>query len=54
MAVKYKDIQNISVIGAGLMGHGIAQVFAAQGYPVTLMDVRDELLSEAKVIRESK
>ena len=47
MAVKYKDIQNISVIGAGLMGHGIAQVFAAQGYPVTLMDVRDELLSEA-------
>ncbi len=47
MAVKYEDIQNVSVIGAGLMGHGIAQVFAARGFSVTLMDVRDEILSEA-------
>ena len=28
----------IAVIGAGLMGHGIAQVFACAGHPVTITD----------------
>jgi 3-hydroxybutyryl-CoA dehydrogenase len=28
----------IAVIGAGLMGHGIAQVFALAGHPVTITD----------------
>jgi 3-hydroxybutyryl-CoA dehydrogenase len=37
----------IGVIGAGLMGHGIAQIFAIQGYTVALMDVKEELLSKA-------
>ena len=32
-------VKNTSVVGAGLMGHGIAQVFAAAGYQVTLMDI---------------
>jgi len=27
---------NVAVIGAGLMGHGIAQVFASAGHSVTL------------------
>jgi 3-hydroxybutyryl-CoA dehydrogenase len=40
-------IENITVIGAGLMGHGIAQIFAANGYNVTLMDLNQELLSDA-------
>lgn len=31
-------IQNISVIGAGTMGHGIAHVFARHGYKVRLYD----------------
>jgi 3-hydroxybutyryl-CoA dehydrogenase len=30
--------QNIAVIGAGLMGHGIAQVFAAAGHRVSIHD----------------
>jgi len=30
--------QNIAVVGAGTMGNGIAHVFAAHGYPVTLID----------------
>ncbi|HET6362366.1 MAG TPA: 3-hydroxybutyryl-CoA dehydrogenase [Gemmatimonadota bacterium] len=30
--------RNISVIGAGTMGNGIAHVFAIHGYPVTLID----------------
>jgi 3-hydroxybutyryl-CoA dehydrogenase len=37
----------ISIIGAGLMGHGIAQVFAIHGHPVTLMDVHDGALTQA-------
>ncbi|TAK54461.1 MAG: 3-hydroxyacyl-CoA dehydrogenase family protein [Gammaproteobacteria bacterium] len=32
----------IAVIGAGLMGAGIAQVFAARGYPVTVFDPLEE------------
>ena len=28
----------IAVVGAGLMGHGIAQVFAAAGHPVAVFD----------------
>ncbi|MBN1905576.1 MAG: NAD(P)-binding domain-containing protein [Deltaproteobacteria bacterium] len=41
------EMQNISIIGAGLMGHGIAQVFAQNGYPVTLMDLNEEFLANA-------
>ena len=40
-------IKNIAVIGAGLMGHGIAQIFAVHGYAVTLMDVNEDLLGKA-------
>jgi 3-hydroxybutyryl-CoA dehydrogenase len=47
-------IKRISVIGAGLMGHGIAQVFAAAGYQVTLMDIdRDRLERALLDIREN-
>lgn len=30
--------QRIAIIGAGLMGHGVAQVFAAAGHAVTITD----------------
>jgi 3-hydroxybutyryl-CoA dehydrogenase len=39
--------KNIAVIGAGLMGHGIAQIFAVHGHPVNLMDLEDTVLSNA-------
>lgn len=39
--------QGVGVIGAGLMGHGIAQIFAVRGYSVALMDVKEELLSKS-------
>ena len=35
----------MAVIGAGTMGHGIAQVAAASGYPVILRDVDKETLA---------
>ena len=42
-----QEPQRVGVIGAGLMGHGIAQIFATRGYSVTLTDVKEELLSKA-------
>ena len=41
------SIKNITVIGAGTMGNGIAHVFAQNGYPVTLVDVGREALDRA-------
>ncbi len=37
--------QQVGVVGAGLMGGGIAQVAAAAGYDVVLRDVSDEALA---------
>jgi len=39
------DIKNVSVIGAGTMGNGIAQVFAQSGYDVTMIDISEDFLS---------
>jgi 3-hydroxybutyryl-CoA dehydrogenase len=50
--MKAEDIRTISVIGAGFMGCGIAQVFASKNYNVHLYnrphpeDVKDEFLSK--------
>lgn len=41
-------INNITVIGGGLMGSGIAQVSAQIGNNVTLVDVSDEALQKSK------
>jgi len=38
----------IAVIGAGLMGHGIAQIFAAAGHKVALHDPDAKILGSAK------
>jgi 3-hydroxybutyryl-CoA dehydrogenase len=41
------DIRNVAVIGAGTMGHALAQVFAAHGCTVGLTDNRPEVLPQA-------
>jgi 3-hydroxybutyryl-CoA dehydrogenase len=41
------NLESIAVIGAGLMGQGIAQIFASQGYRVSLLDVSEEILVKA-------
>ena len=41
-------IKNVGVIGAGQMGVGIAHVCAASGFNIKLVDISDEILSEAK------
>lgn len=41
------EIKHIAVVGAGTMGHGIAQVCATYGHRVTLIDVVPEQLERA-------
>ena len=44
--------ERIAVIGGGMMGSGIAQIFAAAGHLVTLQDVYPEVLQRAlEIIR---
>jgi len=43
-----KEIKEVLVVGAGTMGHGIAQSFAMNELPVSLADVNEELLRRAK------
>ncbi len=38
------QIQKICVLGAGVMGHGIAQVCATGGYQVTLWDIEEKFV----------
>ena len=40
------DIKTVGVLGAGLMGHGIAQVAAQSGYDVVLREVDQEHLDK--------
>ncbi|MBK8671342.1 MAG: 3-hydroxybutyryl-CoA dehydrogenase [Saprospiraceae bacterium] len=40
-------MKNVTVIGAGTMGNGIAQVFAAENYSVIICDVSETALSKA-------
>ncbi len=40
-------IKNVSVIGAGTMGNGIAHVFAQHHFNVTLIDISENQLQKA-------
>ncbi len=40
-------VKKITVLGSGIMGHGIAQVCAMAGYNVTLRDIESSLLDKA-------
>ena len=39
-------MNNISVIGSGTMGNGIAHIFALNGYQVSLTDISEEVLNK--------
>lgn len=41
------SIKNITVLGSGVMGHGIAQVSAMSGYNVVLRDIEQQFLDKA-------
>jgi 3-hydroxybutyryl-CoA dehydrogenase len=47
------EIRSIGVVGAGTMGHGIAQVAATSGYEVMLVDVAPEAIERALAMMRS-
>jgi len=42
------DIKNVGVVGAGVMGRGVAQNLAQTGHDVVLVDVSEEILDAAR------
>jgi len=51
--LKVEDVKIVGVVGAGIMGRGIAQTCAQAGYTVHLLDVEIGLLEKAlKLIKE--
>jgi len=42
------EVKQIGVIGAGIMGHGIAQVSAIAGFRVLLPDIEEAFLQKAR------
>jgi len=47
------EIRNITVLGAGMMGPGIAQLFAVRGYRTTVWGLENELPLVAETIRSN-
>ena len=47
------DIKKIFVVGAGVMGHGLAQSFAEGGYQVSLYSRTEKTLDRARGLIES-
>jgi 3-hydroxybutyryl-CoA dehydrogenase len=42
--LKIEEVKNIAVLGAGIMGHGIAQVCAEKGFQVNLQDMKEDFV----------
>jgi 3-hydroxybutyryl-CoA dehydrogenase len=42
------ELKNVAIVGAGIMGSGIAQISAMSGYSVTLTDISASQLDKAK------
>ena len=42
-----EDIKHVLIIGAGSMGHSIAQVYAQGGFEVSLVDINEKILDRA-------
>ena len=44
--MQLEDVQRVAVLGAGNMGHGIAEVAALAGYDVSLRDIEEEFVQD--------
>jgi len=52
--MKVEDIKKVAVLGAGDMGHGIAEVCAIAGYEVSMRDIKQEFVDRGiQRIKES-
>ena len=47
-SITINDINSVAIVGAGIMGEGIAQGFAQAGLAVTLFDLNDDILRRCK------
>ncbi len=47
MSNQHKHSGNVVIVGAGLMGRGIAHGFATAGYSVSLVDIHQQALTQA-------
>jgi 3-hydroxybutyryl-CoA dehydrogenase len=45
--MKLSLVKRVAIIGAGIMGHGFAQIFAQKGYSVSLYDIDEKILKAA-------
>ncbi len=53
--MKLSDVRKIGVLGGGVMGGGVAQIFANAGYQVIVRDISDEMIDATReAIFESK
>ncbi|MFX0184943.1 MAG: 3-hydroxyacyl-CoA dehydrogenase NAD-binding domain-containing protein [Candidatus Hodarchaeota archaeon] len=48
--IKNKNINKVAVIGAGHMGHGIAEVALLSDYFVSLVDINENILAKGKAL----
>lgn len=48
MVLRIDKIKRVGIVGAGLMGHGIAQAYAQEGYPITITDESKSALAGVK------
>jgi enoyl-CoA hydratase/3-hydroxyacyl-CoA dehydrogenase len=46
------DIKTVAMIGAGDMGHGIAEVALLAGYKVNLYDIKEEYVEKGCLAKE--
>ncbi|MFX1536553.1 MAG: 3-hydroxyacyl-CoA dehydrogenase NAD-binding domain-containing protein [Promethearchaeota archaeon] len=46
--MKIEDIKHVAVIGAGDMGHGIAEVALMSGFTVSMYDIKEEFVERGK------
>lgn len=46
--MKFEDVKTIGVLGGGVMGGGIAQIFALAGYDVVVRDISDEAIETTR------
>ena len=45
-----EKIKNVVIIGAGLMGHNVAQIALMSGYNVKLVDIKQEFLDNGRAL----
>jgi 3-hydroxybutyryl-CoA dehydrogenase len=46
--VRFEDVKRIGVLGGGVMGGGIAQVYAIAGYSIVVRDIGDDAIQKTR------